>query len=99
MTELRGEGSLSGSAYSTSIATGWFGGVQRPVTDPKTTSMGIEVDKTFTILETKPIEADVRQYELLIDGESVWSGAGDDRVDALLEAIQAATGQSDELPN
>jgi len=28
-----------------------------------------------------------------------WSGAGDDRVDALLEAVAATTGQSDEIPN
>ena len=46
-----------------------------------------------------PVEGGVRQYDLRIDGEQVWSGAGDDRVEVLLEAIAAATGQSDELPN
>jgi hypothetical protein len=45
------------------------------------------------------IVGDVRQYELLIDGESVWVGQGDDRVEALLNAIASATGQADELPD
>jgi hypothetical protein len=38
-------------------------------------------------------------YELHVNGKLAWSGAGDDRVDALLGAIQAATGDEDPPPN
>jgi len=64
-----------------------------------TTNMGVEVDKTFVIYESKPIEGGIRQYELHIDGKVVWTGMGDDRVDALLTAIQSATGEADDLPD
>ena len=68
-------------------------------TKPKTTSMGLRIEKTFEIRESEPIGDGVREYELRIDDELVWTGIGDDRVDALLQAIMAATGQADEPPD
>jgi len=78
------------------VATGTVAPERGPA---DTTSLGVEVDKTFVIYESKPVEGDVRQYEREIDGKVVWSGMGDDRVDALPDAIQVATGQADDLPD
>jgi hypothetical protein len=68
------------------------------VAEPKTV-MGIGVEKTFTIYESEPFAGEVRMYELRIDDKLVWTGQGDDRADALLNAILAATGDDDELPD
>src|SRR5216683_7182793 len=67
---------------------------------PKTTAMGLEVTNTFTftIQETEPIDG-AAQYDLLVDGESVWSGMGDSLADALLQAVMRVTGEEDEIPN
>lgn len=67
-----------------------------PSAEPKTI-MGIGVEKTFTIHESEPLAEEVRLYELRIDDKLVWTGQGDDRADALLDAILAATGGADEL--
>jgi hypothetical protein len=61
--------------------------------------MGFEVAKTFVINESDPVQGAVRQYELWIDGELKWTGMGDDRADALLQAIISATGEADEPPD
>ena len=66
-----------------------------PTAPPKTTSMGYEVAKTFTIHESQPVDG-VIQYELLVDDESVWVGMGDDRVDGLLKIIMRITEQEPE---
>ncbi len=70
-----------------------------PPTAPKTTSLGLQITKTFTIHESEPVEGSVRQYELLIDDQLVWSGMGDDRADALLEAIMRIADQEPDIPN
>jgi len=38
-------------------------------------------------------------YELLVDGKLAWTGMGDNRADALLDAIMSATGDDPELPD
>ena len=93
MSELTGEGHLTIGPRMVASGT-----VTRPA-DSNRTSMGLEVSKTWTIRESEPIGSDVRQYELHIDGQLKWSGIGNDRADALLQAIISATGQADETPN
>ncbi len=61
--------------------------------------MGVEVDKTFTIYESQPVAGEVRLYELWIDDQLAWNGAGDERADALLDAIISATGGDKKLPD
>jgi hypothetical protein len=92
MTELRGEGTLS--AGGRIIVSGTVG----PAAEPKTTSMGLEIKKTFTIHESEPIDGAI-QYELKIDGETVWVGMGEDRVDGLLNVIMRITDQEPEVPD
>ena len=71
--------------------------VDRPDTEqeaeavPETTSLGLVVEKTFEIRESEPLGGEVRQYELRIDGQVVWDGLDEDRVNALAEALIAAT--------
>ena len=60
--------------------------------------MGYVVTKTFTIHETETVDG-VIQYELLDDGEAVWVGTGDDRVDGLLKIIMQITGEEPEVPD
>lgn len=67
--------------------------------DPKLTSMGFEVANSFTINESEPVAGPVREYELLANDKLVWTGVGDDRGDALLEAIAQVTDQGDDLPD
>jgi hypothetical protein len=67
--------------------------------DPKLTSMGFEVVNTFTVNESEPIDGPVREYELVENDKVTWTGMGDDRADALLEAIAHVTGQGNELPD
>lgn len=106
MTHLSGEGYLTvgrviigGRIYSSQHTSGQFRGVRPgPVAEPKTI-MGIEVEKTFTIHESEPLAGEVRLYELRIDDKLVWTGQGDERAGALLDAILAATGDDDELPD
>ena len=66
---------------------------------PTTTSTGLEVEKTFTIKESGPVAGDIREWELDIDGKVVWTGMGDTRADALLNAILFAVGEADDLPD
>ncbi len=61
--------------------------------------MGVEVAKTFMIYESQPVVGEVHLYELWIDDQLAWSGAGDDRADAFPNAILSATGDDDELPD
>jgi hypothetical protein len=68
------------------------------VTRPKVTTMGYVVTKTFTIHESETVDG-VIQYELLDDGEAVWVGTGDDRVDGLLKIIMHITGEEPEVPD
>jgi hypothetical protein len=65
---------------------------------PAVTTMGLEVTKTFTILEAE-LPGGASVYELLIDGQPVWTGAADDRADGLLNALLAITGDAPEVPN
>ena len=69
-----------------------------PVAPPTTTSMGYDVATTFTIHESEPIDGAI-QYELLVDGKSVWVGMGDSRVDGLLAVIAKITDQEPDVPN
>lgn len=105
MTHLSGEGHLTvgrlivgGRVYSSQHTSGQFRGRPYPTTEPETI-MGIKVEKTFTIRESEPLSGETRLYELHVNGKLAWSGAGDDRVDALLDAIQAATGDDGDPPN
>lgn len=84
MTTLRGEGRLiaSGRVYSSQHTSGQWRGTPPPVTEPITTSMGYQIAKTFTIHESEPVDGAI-QYELKVDGESLWVGMGTDRVDGL----------------
>jgi len=102
--EITGTGNMAigGRAYRTgqTMRSGRFFAVpSQAATDAKTTSLGQEIATTITIYETEPLAGNVRHYELEINGEIKWSGAGDDRADALLNAILAATGQDEELPD
>jgi hypothetical protein len=67
--------------------------------DPKFTSMGFEVTQSFTVNESEPIDGAIREYELVVDDKLKWTGMGDDRTDALLEAVAHVTDQGDELPD
>jgi hypothetical protein len=67
--------------------------------DPKLTGMGFEVANSFTVNESEPIAGPLREYELVENDKVVWTGVGDDRTDALLEAIAHVTDQGDELPD
>ena len=107
MTELRGEGRLVAGDFTYNTANPGINTANRravfqvvtPPAEPRITSLGLEIAKTFEVYESEPIEGAVRQYELRIDDELAWTGVGDDRASALLEAILSATGQADELPN
>jgi hypothetical protein len=95
MTELRGEGQLIVRANV--YADGEV--IQRSQEPPKLTGMGFEVANSFTINESEPVAGPVREYELLANDKVVWTGMGDDRADALLEAIAQVTDQGNELPD
>jgi len=97
---------MGGAASNTSRATGYLFGEPRPAvqdmatrSEPKLTSMGFEVAKTFTVNESEPVDGAVREYELVVDDKLAWTGMGDDRADALLEAIAHVADQGDELPD
>jgi hypothetical protein len=97
-----GSMAIGGRTYRTGqiMRSGQFFAVpSQPAAEPRTTSIGEEIATTITIYETEPVAGDVRHYELEINGEIKWSGMGNDRADALLNAILAATGQEDELPD
>ncbi len=100
---ISGQGRViaGGRVYSSQLTMRqrWFQDLGVPAERAERTDMGQEVEHTFVIYESGPMDGGVRQYDLRIDGEPVWSGAGDDRVEALLEAVMAATGESDELPD
>jgi hypothetical protein len=53
---------------------------------PKTTSIGLEVSKTFTINQAD-LGDGVIQYEVLEDSKLIWSGLGDDPAEGLLKVI------------
>jgi hypothetical protein len=97
MTELRAEAGLAagvGRAYNPDVQD-----VAQRSETPKVTGMGFEITKTFTVNESEPIDGAVREYELLVDDKLAWTGMGDDRADALLEAIAQVTDQGNELPD
>src|SRR5260221_6821321 len=89
---ISGQGRLiiGGRVYSSQRGVAHYN-VERPRSEVRIPSedaptiMGQEVEHTIAIYESVPLEGDVRQYESRIDGEVVWSGAGDDRVEALLQ--------------
>ena len=55
-------------------------------------------EKSGEIREYEPVDG-IIPFELLIDGESVWFGMGDDRAEGLLQAIMTAVGEEPEVPN
>ena len=65
--------------------------------DP-TTTMGYTITKTYTVHESESVDG-VIQYELLEDGNVVWVGIGEDRVDGLLQVIMSITGEGPEIPD
>lgn len=107
MAELSGEGHLTGGRmivgriYSSQHTSGQFrGSGLLPSPAEPDTVMGVAgVENTIVIRESEPIAGKIRLYDAFVNGKEVWSGPGDDRVDALLDAIQAATGDDDGVPN
>jgi hypothetical protein len=95
MTEIRAEAGIAAVAELRAEAEV----VAATRSDPKLTSMGFEVAKSFTVNESEPIDGAVREYELVVDDKLTWTGMGDDRADALLEAIAHVTDQGDEIPD
>jgi len=69
-----------------------------PETEIKTELRGLGPVKSFVINEYEPTNG-ITPYELVIDGETVWSGMGNDRADALLDAIMTITGEAPEIPD
>jgi hypothetical protein len=59
-----------------------------PTTAPptKTTSIGLEVTKTFTSNQAE-VGNGMIQYEVLEDDKLIWSGMGDDPAEGLLKVI------------
>jgi hypothetical protein len=53
---------------------------------PKTTSIGLEVTKTFTINQAD-LDNGMIQYEVLEDDQVIWSGLGNDPAEGLLKVI------------
>src|SRR5262249_61903350 len=96
--EVRGKGrGIAGGRIGTSHGGAPKCGVDRPDAEPEaqagpgTPSLGLVVEKTFEIRESESLGGDVRQYELRIDDQVVWDGLDEDRVNALAEALIAAT--------
>jgi hypothetical protein len=58
----------------------------QPVTAPKTDFEGLGLVKSFVINEFEPIDDSI-PFEVVVDGESIWLGMGNDRADGLLKAI------------
>jgi len=80
MTELRAEAGVAaavGRAYSP--------GVQATRSEPKLTSMGLEGQKEYTILQSEPV-GDFVQMELVVDGQASPPILGN-REDALAEIM------------
>ena len=66
---------------------------------PKTTSLGLEVTRTFTIHQAELDDGFVH-YELLEDDRVIWSGLGNDPVEGLLQLIIRITeGEDPDHPN
>jgi len=76
-------GGFVGRAYST--ANPGMQEVAQRTETPKVTSMGLEVQKEYTILQSEPV-GDLVQMELIIDGRASSPGLGD-RQDALAEIM------------
>jgi hypothetical protein len=87
------------AGVAAAVARVYTPSVEATRSDPKLTSMGFEVAKTFTVNESEPIDGTIREYELVVDDKLAWTGVGDDRTDALLEAIAHVTDQGNELPD
>jgi hypothetical protein len=105
MTHLGGQGHvtvgvpiITGRVYSSQQQASGTG--LQPAPADSDTVMGVaRVENTIEIRESEAIADKVRLYNAFVNGKEIWSGAGDDRVDALLEAIQAATSGGGDVPN
>src|SRR4051812_30178357 len=64
---------------------------------PKTTSMGFNVVRTFTINESETVDG-VMQFELLVDGKLRWTGMGDERSEGLLRIMMEIENEIPESP-
>jgi hypothetical protein len=69
-----------------------------PETEIKTELGGLGPVTSFVFNEFEPING-LTPFELVIDGKTVWSGMGNDRADALLDAIMTITGEAPEIPD
>jgi hypothetical protein len=70
----------------------------QPVTAPKTDFEGLGLVKSFVINEFEPIDGSI-PFEVVVDGESIWLGMGNDRGDGLLKAIMKIAEQEPEVPD
>jgi hypothetical protein len=72
--------------------------VTAPKTDFKTDFEGLGLVKSFVLNEFEPIDGSI-PFEVVVDGESIWLGMGNDRADGLLKAIMKITEQEPEVPD
>lgn len=95
-------GFIRGRTSSTDIvmkrSSQFFAVPPQAATAPKTDFEGLGLVKSFVINEFEPIDGST-PFEVVVDGESVWLGMGDDRADGLLKAIMNITDQEPEIPN
>jgi hypothetical protein len=95
-------GFIRGRTYSSGMtmrrSSQFFALPPQPATAPKTDFEGLGLVKSFVINEFEPIDGS-SPFELVVDGESVWFGMGDDRADGLLQAIAKIADQEPEVPN
>jgi hypothetical protein len=54
--------------------------------------------KSFVINKFEPIDGSI-PFEVVVDGESIWLGMGNDRADGLLKAIMKIAEQEPEVPD
>jgi hypothetical protein len=94
-------GFVGGRTYSTSKvmrSSRFFAAPPPPAAAPKSELEGLGLVKSVVINEFEPIEGSI-PFEVMVDGKQLWFGMGDDRVDGLLRAMMAITGQEPEAPD
>jgi len=94
-------GFIRGRTYSAGNvmrSSRFFAAPSLPAAAPKSDLAGLGLVKSVAINEFEPVEGSI-PFEVMVDGKQVWLGMGDDRVDGLLRAMMAITGQEPEVPD
>lgn len=95
-------GSIGGRTYSSGMmmrrSSQFFALPPQPAMTPQTDFEGLGLVKSFVINEFEPVDGST-PFELVVNGQSVWLGMGDDRADGLLKAIMKIDEQEPEVPN